>query len=64
MLIEYAAQIAQCVARSPDAALIISGILEEQYPAVLAAFQALGFRERESRQIDIWRSGWLENLIR
>jgi len=61
VLIEHAAAIAQRVARAPNAALIISGILEEQYPAVLAAFQTHGFRERESRLIDIWRSGWLEN---
>jgi len=60
VLIEHAAAIAQRVARAPNAALLLSGILEEQYPAVLAAYQALGFRERESIQIEIWRSGWLE----
>ncbi|MCL1887475.1 MAG: 50S ribosomal protein L11 methyltransferase [Kiritimatiellaeota bacterium] len=59
VLVEHAARIAQSVARSPGAALVVSGILDEQYPAVLAAFQTLGFRERGSRLIDIWRSGWL-----
>jgi len=56
VLIEYAAQIAKCANR----VLLVSGILDEQYASVLAAFEAQGFRERENRKIDIWRSGWLE----
>jgi len=59
VLVENAANIARSVHNVPYAALVISGILDEQYPAVLAAFEAHGFRERESRLIDIWRSGWL-----
>jgi len=56
VLIEHAAQIAKCANR----VLLVSGILDEQYATVLAAFEAQGFRERENRKIDIWRSGWLE----
>ncbi len=59
VLIEHAAHIAGCVKEEKGAALLVSGILEEQYGAVRAAFEAQGFRERESRQIEIWRSGWL-----
>lgn len=58
VLIQYAAHISQCVV-GENQALVISGILDEQYSAVLDAFRAHGFREHKNLLIDIWRSGWL-----
>ncbi|MGI6495186.1 MAG: 50S ribosomal protein L11 methyltransferase [Kiritimatiellia bacterium] len=59
VLVENAARLAASVRRGPKAALILSGILDGQYPDVLAAFEAQGFVERCAMQIGEWRSGWL-----
>ncbi len=60
VLIGHAAEIARAVLPGKDSALVVSGILEAQYPDVLSAFARHGFRERESRIIAGWRSGWLQ----
>ncbi len=60
VLIQYAGVIARAVSPGADSALVISGILDAQYPDVLHAFDAQGFCEREHRIIDGWRSGWLQ----
>jgi ribosomal protein L11 methyltransferase len=59
VLIRHAEVIARAVLPGPDSALVISGILEAQYPGVLAAFERLGFHEQASLTIEGWRSGWL-----
>lgn len=59
VLIEFAAPIAASVAAGPRARLVVSGILDEQYAGVRAAFEAQGFREVESLLIENWRSGLL-----
>lgn len=59
VLVRHAAVIARAVLPDPDSALIVSGILDGQYAEVLRAFEREGFRERESRLIEGWRSGWL-----
>lgn len=63
VLIQYAAVIARAVLHQPDSALIVSGILAEQYDAVLAAFVRHGFAERENLTIEGWRSGWLQRPV-
>ncbi len=57
VLIEHAATVAACVA--PAGQLILSGILENQYAAVLAAYRTLGFRERQTMTLEGWTSGRL-----
>lgn len=57
VLIQFAAQVAGSVAGSPQARLVVSGILDEQYAAVRAAYEAQGFAEVESLLIENWRSG-------
>jgi len=59
VLIQFAEPIARAVNAGGPGALVISGILDEQYPAVLAAFVARGFREVENVLISGWRSGRL-----
>lgn len=59
VLIRHAEVIARAVLPGPDSALVISGILEAQYPGVLAAFERFGFHEQASLTIEGWRSGWL-----
>ena len=55
LLIRFAGEIAPYVGRK----IIISGILTELYPDVLAAFAALGFEEQSSRTIGEWTTGLL-----
>ena len=55
VLIRFAAEIAALVA--PGGELILSGILDETYPEVRAAYAAQGFAEIESRLIGEWRTG-------
>jgi ribosomal protein L11 methyltransferase len=57
VLIRFAAQIAGSVAPGPQARLVVSGILDEQYAGVRAAFEAQGLVEIESELQEIWRSG-------
>ena len=37
--------------------LVLSGILDEIYPEVAAAYKARGFREESSRLVGEWRTG-------
>ena len=57
VLIQFAAQVAGSVAQGPQSRLVVSGILDEQYAAVRAAYQAQGLEEVESLLIENWRSG-------
>jgi len=60
VLIEFADIIVTTVTRAPASRLIVSGILTDQYPAVLKAFEARGFVEVEQRTIAEWTSGILK----
>ena len=62
VLIEHAASVAAAVQSSPVHALILSGILDTQYAAVRAAYEAQGFIEERSLLIGEWRSGLLRRL--
>ena len=55
VLIRFAERIAPLV--RPGGSIIISGILDELYPEVKAAYVALGFAERSSKLIGEWRTG-------
>ena len=55
VLVRFASEIAPLVAA--DGRLILSGILEEVYPEVYAAYTALGFHEVSSKLIGEWRTG-------
>ncbi len=55
VLVRFAAEIAPLVA--PGGYLILSGILEDVYPEVHAAYTALGFHEVSSKLIGEWRTG-------
>lgn len=57
VLIQFAPQVAASVAAGPQARLVVSGILDEQYAAVRAAYEAQGMTEIESLLIENWRSG-------
>ena len=57
VLTEFAPQVAGSVAPGTGSRLILSGILDEQYPAVRSAYEAQGLREAESLLIENWRSG-------
>lgn len=58
VLIEYARQVGGCVEDAGDeAALVLSGILDTQYAAVRAAYEAQGFFERTSVLDGEWRTG-------
>lgn len=55
VLIRFAKEIAVLVV--PGGELLLSGILEEVYPEVKAAYEALGFAEESSKLIGEWRTG-------
>jgi len=57
VLIRFAPQVAASVASGPQTRLVVSGILDEQYAAVRAAYEAQGFAEVENLLIENWRSG-------
>ena len=57
VLIQFAPQVAGSAAQGPQARLVVSGILDEQYAAVRAAYEAQGLEEVESLLIENWRSG-------
>ncbi len=64
VLIRFAREIAESVTSGPQSRLVVSGILDEQYAAVRAAFEAQGFAEVESLLIENWRSGLFRRLQR
>jgi len=55
VLIRFASRIAPLVKSGGQ--LVLSGILDELYPEVKAAYEALGFAERSSKLIGEWRTG-------
>ena len=55
LLIAFADEIAGYAKKT----LIVSGILSELYPEVLAAFQSRGFREVSRKTIGEWTTGYL-----
>jgi ribosomal protein L11 methyltransferase len=57
VLIEHAGVIAAAVRPGGQGALILSGILDTQYAAVRAAFEAQGFEEKRNLLLGEWRSG-------
>lgn len=57
VLIQFAPQVAGSVAAGPQARLVVSGILDEQYAAVRSAYEAQGLVEIESLLVENWRSG-------
>lgn len=57
VLIQFAPQVAASLADTPQARLVVSGILDEQYPAVRTAYEAQGLRELDTLLIENWRSG-------
>ncbi len=57
VLIQFAPQVAASLAAGPQSRLVVSGILDEQYAAVRAAYQAQGLEEIASLLIENWRSG-------
>ena len=59
VLIRFADRIA-CLVK-PGGRIILSGILDELYPEVKAAYEALGFSETSSKLIGEWRTGLFVN---
>jgi len=57
VLIRFAPQVAGSLAAGARARLVVSGILDEQYAAVRAAYEAQGLEELDSLLIENWRSG-------
>ena len=55
ILVRFAREIASTV--NPGGLLILSGILDDQYPEVREAYAAQGFEEKSSRLIGEWRTG-------
>ena len=57
VLIQFAPQVAASLGAGPRARLVVSGILDEQYAAVRAAYEAQGLRQLDTLLIENWRSG-------
>ena len=57
VLVRFAPEISALVDRRPSSRLILSGILDEIYPDVAAAYAKQGFREVSSRLVGEWRTG-------
>lgn len=57
VLTTFAKPVANCVRRVPGNALILSGILDEQYAGVRDTYTALGLTEVKNILIGEWRSG-------
>ena len=55
VLVRFAREVGALV--NPGGRLILSGILDEQYDEVRAAYAALGFTELSNRLIGEWRTG-------
>ena len=60
LLMRFADEIAPTVGKC----LIVSGILTELYPEVLAAYEARGFREESRTTLGEWTTGLLNAIIR
>lgn len=60
LLIRFAGEIAPTVGKY----LIVSGILTELYPEVLAAYESKGFHEESRTTIGEWTTGLLNAIIR
>lgn len=60
LLIRFADEIAPCAVRD----LVVSGILSELYPEVLAAYEARGFDEVSRRVLGEWTTGHLRRSRR
>ena len=58
VLVRFAREVGALV--NPGGRLILSGILDEQYDEVRAAYAALGFTELSNRLIGEWRTGIFE----
>ena len=59
LLIRFAGEIAPCASRD----LVVSGILTELYPEVLAAYAAHGFSEVSRRTLGEWSTGHLRRNL-
>ena len=59
LLIRFAGEIAPCASRD----LVVSGILTELYPEVLAAYAAHGFSEVSRRTLGEWTTGHLRRNL-
>ena len=59
LLIRFADEIVPYVGKN----LIISGILTELYPEVLAAYESRGFKEVSRKTIGEWTTGLLTKLV-
>ena len=59
LLIRFADEIVPCAKRH----LVVSGILNELYPEVLAAYEARSFREVSHKTIGEWTTGLLEVVV-
>ena len=57
VLIRFAPQVAGSLTHTPHARLILSGILDEQYPAVKTAYEAHGLTEALTLLLGEWRTG-------
>lgn len=62
VLVRFAPEVASLVSRRPDARLVLSGILDEIYSEVAAAYEAQGFREVSSKLVGEWRTGMWKPL--
>ncbi len=57
LLVQFADRIAAAVSKAPGSGLVLSGILEEQYEEVKAAYVSRGFEEQDCVVLDRWKSG-------
>ena len=63
VLIQFAEQVAGSIAAGPQARLVVSGILDEQYAAVRGAYEEQGLQEIDSLLIENWRSGLFRRAL-
>ncbi len=57
VLVKYARRVLSFLECTPDAVLILSGIMAGQYEEVKRCYEALGVREVDRRQLDEWVTG-------
>ncbi len=60
VLNEHAQAVAAAVREVAGHALLLSGILDSQYAAVVSTYGRRGFREVKNLLVGEWRSGWFE----